>query len=85
MFASIESNKYGHYLLVPETGEPVYYQSDYSYPPLAAMFGFEPCGECRSTDGTVDCQHKTASQMIQESIEFLDDEPSGEVESDLFR
>jgi hypothetical protein len=47
-------------------------QSDWDYPGLASNLGFVPCPDCGFTDGTVDCAHKTASQMIAEAQEFLD-------------
>lgn len=46
-------------------------QSDWSYPALASLFGFVPC-ECGMTDGTVDCEHKTATEMISAAVDFLD-------------
>lgn len=47
-------------------------QLDYDFCGIASSFGWEPC-ECGSTDGTIDCEHKTASQMIGEATEYLDD------------
>ena len=46
-------------------------QSDYDWPLLAANLGYVAC-ECGETDGTVDCPHRTAHEMIQEASEFLD-------------
>jgi len=46
-------------------------QTDWDYPGVAAALGFRPC-ECGATDGTVDCEHKTATQMISEAADFLD-------------
>jgi hypothetical protein len=45
-------------------------QSDWEYPSLASRFGFVPC-ECGCTDGTVDCEHKTVSQILSEAFDFL--------------
>jgi hypothetical protein len=45
-------------------------QTDWDYPGLASRLGFVPCG-CGATDGTVDCDHKTATQMISEAFDFL--------------
>lgn len=45
-------------------------QSDWDWPGLASCLGWQPC--CDGTDGTVDCQHKTASEMIGEASEHLD-------------
>ena len=47
-------------------------QTDWDYPSIASSFGFVPC-ECGDTDGTIDCSHKTASEMIIAAAEFLDD------------
>lgn len=84
MFAYVEANNYGHYLLKAESGAEKYYQVDYDFPGLAGLFGWVPCGECNLTDGTVNCEHKRAGDMIGEAAAFLDDEPSGEVDSCLF-
>lgn len=48
------------------------YDSDWDWPGLAGMLGYVPC-TCGFTDGTVDCEHKTASQMIEEARDYLDD------------
>jgi len=50
----------------------IFVQSDYEFPFMASLLGFEACTECRLTDGTVDCEHKTASEMICDASEFLD-------------
>jgi hypothetical protein len=50
----------------------ILYQSDWDFPGLASLLGFTPC-DCGRTDGTVDCEHKTASEMICEAADFLDD------------
>lgn len=55
-------------------------QTDWDYPGLASNFGFIPC-KCGATDGTVDCKHKTASEMIAAAWDFLD-EHDGEVFED---
>jgi len=52
-------------------------QTDWDYPGTASTFGWSPCkgckGDCRgTTDGTVDCKKKTASQMISDAREYLD-------------
>jgi hypothetical protein len=74
----------GCYLICKVHGEPGHYdwdtqneeetiviQCDYNIPSIASNFGFQPC-ICGETDGTVDCKHKTAGQMIEEAAEFLD-------------
>jgi len=58
------------YLLVAEDGQSALVQEDWSYPNLAGLFGWAPC-DCGFTDGTVDCDHKTASQMITAAADVL--------------
>lgn len=54
-----------------ETGDcAIFVQSDWDYPGLASSFGFVPC-ECGATDGTVDCAHKRATDMISAAFDFL--------------
>lgn len=71
----VESNRYGHYIVSNDTNnETRYFQTDYDFPSLASTFGWEPCEECNTTDGTVPCEHKAVSEMIQSAIEYLDNE-----------
>ena len=56
-------------------------QSDWEYPHLARMFGWSPC-ECRATDGTVDCDHKTASEMISEAYDHLSNSDGEVIDTD---
>jgi hypothetical protein len=65
----------GSYLIVPvgmgtrdEGTELV--QDDWGFPSLASNLGFVPC-ECGATDGTVDCAHFTATEMIGAAREFI--------------
>lgn len=54
------------------TGEGILFvQTDWDYPSLASLFGYVPC-ECGHTDGTVDCKHKTASEMIAAAFDWLE-------------
>ena len=46
-------------------------QTDWDWPGLASSFGWVAC-ECGHTDGTVDCKHHTATDMIADAGEFLD-------------
>ena len=64
--------------IVAEDGRTVLIQTDWDYPGFAITFGWDPCEECtepchRTTDGTVDCKARTASEMIQEAGNFLDE------------
>lgn len=84
MKATLEDGDFGCYLLVAEDGRDLLFQTDWDFPGLASMFGFVAC-ECGKTDGTISCQHKTASQMISEAREFLDDHIGDEIDaSDYF-
>ena len=47
-------------------------QSDWDWPGLASNLGWVPC-ECGATDGTIDCLHRKASNMIAEAGDFLDE------------
>lgn len=60
------------YLNGADDGRTILIQSDWDYAGLASTFGYVPCW-CGDTDGTVDCPHKTASEMIMEARQWLDD------------
>jgi len=45
-------------------------QSDWDYVGLASSLGWRPC-ECGATDGTVDCTHRTVSEMLTEAFDYL--------------
>ena len=49
----------------------VLFQTDWDRPGLASAFGFVPC-DCGDTDGTVNCAHKTAGEMIEAASDYLD-------------
>jgi len=66
--------------LVSETGEDILIQSDWDYPGVASNFGWTPCPQCRATDGTVDCEHRVAGEMITEAAEYLDEHVGDTVE-----
>ena len=53
-----------------EREQSVYIQTDWDYPGTASSFGWS-VGCDRSTDGTVDCQHKTASEHIASAYDYL--------------
>ena len=73
---TLEPGQFGHfgwdYILRNDTGETVLIQTDWDYPGLASSFGWLAC-ECGETDGTVDCPHKSATDMISDAAEYLDD------------
>jgi hypothetical protein len=62
---------FGTYILAADDGRDTLIQTDWDYPGVASTFGWSPCS-CGMTDGTVDCPHRTASEMIAEAREFLD-------------
>ena len=59
--------------LEADDGRSVLIQTDWDWPGVASSFGWRPCEQCDTTDGTVDCAHKTASVMISEARAFLDE------------
>ena len=60
----------GTFLLVAQSGREILVQTDWDFPGLASTFGWSPCS-CGATDGTVDCAHKTADEMIAAARDFL--------------
>lgn len=48
----------------------LFVQSDWDLPGLASSLGYVPC-ECGATDGTVDCDHKKATDMMTEAFDYL--------------
>ena len=45
---------------------------DFDFPGLATCLGYIPCSECPHTDGTIDCEHHTALEMITDAKRWLD-------------
>jgi hypothetical protein len=45
-------------------------QSDWDWAGLASSLGWCPC-QCGATDGTVDCTHRTVSEMLSEAFDYL--------------
>jgi hypothetical protein len=79
MRITLQQGYFGTYLVVAGNGRDILIQTDFDYPSIASTFGWSPC-VCGHTDGTVDCAHKTASQMIAEAQAFLDDHIGDSVE-----
>jgi hypothetical protein len=79
MKITLEQGDFGTYLVVAEDGRDILIQTDFDFPGIASTFGWSPC-ECGATDGTVDCGHKTTSQMIAEAQAHLDDNIGQSVE-----
>ncbi|MBU1173664.1 MAG: hypothetical protein KKD44_29185, partial [Proteobacteria bacterium] len=66
------------FLIVPDGGDPygreaALVQSDWDFPAVASAMGWTPCEKCDLTDGTVDCAHRTATEMISEAYDFCRD------------
>ena len=55
-----------------EREQSVLIQTDWDYPGTASTFGWSVGCDC-STDGTVDCLHKTASEHMASAYEYLCD------------
>ena len=79
MKITLKDGDFGSYLVVADDGQDLLIQTDWDFPGIASTFGWTPCS-CGHTDGTVDCAHKTASQMIAEARAFLDDNVGDELE-----
>jgi hypothetical protein len=66
------------FLIVPvgesmyDDTKTVFVQSDWDYPALASRLGFVCC-DCGDTDGTVDCAHHTAGEMMTAAYDYLMD------------
>ena len=64
------------FLIVRDGGDPrceqdtVMVDLDYDFPGIASRMGYVPC-DCGDTDGTVDCAHKTALQMVGEAYAHI--------------
>ena len=61
---------FGTFLLRAEDGLDLLVQTDFDFPGVATTFGWSACS-CGATDGTVDCDHRTADEMIVEARDFL--------------
>ena len=58
-------------LYAADSGEcVVFVQSDWDYAGLASSLGWCAC-ECGCTDGTVNCDHRTVSEMLSEAFDYL--------------
>lgn len=75
----LDSVQIGYTVTDTDTGKSIYYQSDWDYPRLVADFGGCVTCECGETDGTVDCPHTTASDMITAADNWLFDNDGLEV------
>jgi hypothetical protein len=58
------------FVIVADSGRSILVQSDWDFPNLAMLFGWSAC-RCGGTDGTIDCEHRTVSEMVEDAREFL--------------
>jgi hypothetical protein len=79
---AVEAGHFGwDYIIYSENeGRTRLVQTDWDYPGLASNMGWVPCA-CGMTDGTVDCAHRTAGDMIASAQAWID-EHIGEVYPD---
>jgi hypothetical protein len=70
MKISLREGHVGTFRVAAADGRDLLVQTDWDFPGLASTFGWSPCS-CGRTDGTVDCDHRTADEMIAEAHEFL--------------
>lgn len=76
----VRKGDFSTFLVEAENGDTRLIQTEWDIPGIAASFGWVAC-PCRQTDGTVDCQHRTAADMIAEARQFLE-ENEGQVADD---
>ena len=67
----------GEFMLLADDGRTLVIEPDWAR--LARTFGWTPC-PCGQTDGTVDCAHRKALDMIAEAYEFLTEHVGDEVD-----
>ncbi len=72
MTITLDRGDFGTFLLRADDGRELLIQTDWDFPGVAAAFGWNPCG-CGATDGTLDCAHRSAHELIAAAREFLDE------------
>jgi hypothetical protein len=70
MKIALQEGDVNTFLIVADSGRSILVQSDWDFPNLATLFGWSAC-PCGTTDGTIDCDHQTVSEMIEDAREFL--------------
>ena len=70
MKIALRESDFGSFVVVGNKGRSILVQNDWDFPKLASVFGWLPC-HCGTTDGTIDCEHRTARDMIGEAYDFL--------------
>lgn len=66
----LEEGNISTFGLRAENGRTILVQSDWDFPGVAWAFGWSPC-PCGATDGTIDCDHRSVSEMIASAHDFL--------------
>lgn len=72
MRITLECSTAGSYLMRADSGASLLIVVDWDFAGLARSFGWTPC-LCGHMDGTIDCEHRTADEMIAEAREYLDE------------
>ena len=70
MKIALQEGNFGTFCLVADDGQQILVQTDWDFAGLASTFGWSACS-CGVTDGTVDCEHRTAGEMIADAHNFL--------------
>ncbi len=70
MKITLQEGNFGTFCLVADDGQQILVQTDWDFAGLASTFGWSACF-CGVTDGTVDCEHRTAGEMIADAHNFL--------------
>lgn len=70
MKITLQEGDFGTFLLVADDGRELLVQTDWDFPGVAQTFGWSPC-PCGETDGTIDCPHRAADDMIVDARDFL--------------
>lgn len=68
------------FLVELDSGRTLLVQHDWEFPAIAELFGWQAC-PCGHTDGTIDCEHRTARAMLWDAYEFLDSHVGAVVEA----
>ena len=70
MTITLKDGPYWTFVLESAEGNSRLIQQDWDFPRIASAFGWTPCW-CGETDGTIECEHRSVSEMIWEAYEFL--------------
>jgi hypothetical protein len=79
MRITLEDGPFGTFVIRSEDGRSQLVQTDWDYPGVATAFGWVSC-PWGDTNGTVDCDHRCAHEMIQDAYSFLSERVGESVE-----